>query len=185
MSEAANPSRRTLLILLGLFFVPLAASFILYYGMGWRPAGGSNNGQLLQPLQQLPEGAAGLRGKWALVHVADGRCDDDCRNALVFARQTRLSLNKEMARVNTALLAVGQCCDLDYLDKEHQGIKVFDVSDPVPTEELLQVLPPDDLRHALFIVDPLGNIVMRYDVRQSPRGLLEDMKKLLKLSHIG
>ena len=37
----------------------------------------------------------------------------------------------------------------------------------------------------LFIVDPLGNLVLRYDVRQSPKGLLSDLQKLLKLSHIG
>jgi hypothetical protein len=185
MSEVPKSQRKTLLILVALFFVPLAAAFILYYGVGWRPAGGSNHGELLQPVRQMPEGAASLLGKWALVYVGDGRCDADCRQALVFARQTRLSLNQEMSRVNRALLAVSQCCDLAYLDKEHEGIKVFDVSDPIPAEELARVLPGDDLRHWLFIVDPQGNIVMRYDVRQSPRGLLDDMKKLLKLSHIG
>ncbi len=40
-------------------------------------------------------------------------------------------------------------------------------------------------QHTLFIVDPLGNLVMRFDVRTDPRGLLDDLKKLLKLSHIG
>jgi hypothetical protein len=50
---------------------------------------------------------------------------------------------------------------------------------------LLGVLPGQDLTHSLFVIDPVGNIVLRYDVRNSPRGLLEDMKKLLKLSHIG
>jgi hypothetical protein len=47
------------------------------------------------------------------------------------------------------------------------------------------VLPAQDLPHSLFVIDPLGNIVLRFDVRSNPRGLLEDMKKLLKLSHIG
>jgi len=51
--------------------------------------------------------------------------------------------------------------------------------------ELRSVLPPGELAHWLFVVDPLGNIVMRYDVRKEPRGLLDDLKKLLKLSHIG
>ena len=34
-------------------------------------------------------------------------------------------------------------------------------------------------------VDPLGNLMMRWDTRENPKGLLSDMKKLLKLSHIG
>jgi hypothetical protein len=185
MSEAPKSGRRMLLILAALFFVPLAASFTLYYGVGWRPAGGSNHGELLQPVRQMPEGPASLLGKWALVYVGDGRCDAACQQALVFARQTRLSLNKEMSRVNRAFLATANCCDLEYIDKEHEGLKVFDIGDPQAVSEMLALLPPGDHSHSLFIVDPNGNIVMRYDVRESPRGLLEDMKKLLKLSHIG
>jgi hypothetical protein len=192
MSEAPKSQRRTLLAMLALFAVPLAAAFILYYGVGWRPQAGSIHGELLTPLRQLPEGAGPMLDgatpesrNWALVYVGDGKCDDDCRRALVFARQTRLSLNKDMTRMNRAILGTSNCCDLAYLDKEHAGIKVFDVSDTASANEVFAVLPEGDLRNWLFVVDPLGNIVMRYDVRESPRGLLDDLKKLLKLSHIG
>lgn len=178
-------SRLVLLLLIGLFLLPLAAAFTLYYAFGWRPSGSSNNGELLQPVKQLPEAATALREKWTLVYVGDGACDTACREALVFARQTRLSLGKDLTRVNWALVATGNCCDLAYLDAEHMGIKVFDVSDPQQRSELLAVFPIRDMTHLLFVVDPLGNLVMSYDVRESPRGLLEDMKKLLKLSHIG
>ena len=97
----------------------------------------------------------------------------------------RLSLNQEMDRVQRVLLATGDCCDVKYLETEHKGIKVFDVSDSDAREELLGLLPPEGREHSLYVVDPLGNLVMRYDTRESPRGLLSDMKKLLKLSHIG
>jgi len=181
-----------MLLLGALFLVPLAAAFILYYAMDWRPAGGSNHGELLQPVRQLPSDLGGLLkgdgsqpSNWALVYVGDGACDEDCRRALVFARQTRLSLGKDMTRVNWGLLATGNCCDLDYLDREHKGMKVYAAGDDAGVQELLELLPPVDLRYMLFVVDPLGNIMLRYDVRQPPRGLLDDMKKLLKLSHIG
>jgi hypothetical protein len=192
MPEVPRSSRRTLFILCALFLVPLASSFILYYGIGWRPAGGTNHGELLEPIRQLPPDFAGLLEgsgaqprSWALAYVGDGRCDADCRRALVFARQTRLSLNKDMSRMNWGLLATANCCDLAYLDSEHKGIKVFEAGDEAGINALLDVLPPGDHRHFLFVVDPLGNIVMRYDVREAPRGLLDDLKKLLKLSHIG
>jgi len=185
MTEPRRGSRRTMLLLIALFALPLVAAFALYYGFGWRPAGSTNHGELLQPIRQLPEGAAPLRDEWAMVYVGDGACDADCREALVFARQTRLSLGKDLTRMNWALFATGNCCDVKYLDAEHQGIKVFDVSAPQQRAELLAVLPTKDLAHSLFVVDPLGNVVLRYDVRESPRGLLDDLKKLLKLSHIG
>jgi hypothetical protein len=191
MPDAPN-SRRTLLLLAALFFVPLAAAFILYYGVGWRPAGGTNNGELLQPLRQMPPAAESLlRGptkdakNWVLIYVGDGKCDEDCRRALVLARQTRLSLNKDMTRVNLAFLATGNCCDVAYIDKEHPRLIVRDVSEPEVFDQLMAVLPQEDLRHWLLIIDPLGNIVMRFDVRKEPSLLLKDLKKLLKLSHIG
>ena len=76
----------------------------------------------------MPEGAQKLRGDWSLVYVGDGGCDEDCRTALVFARQTRLSLGKEMTRLSRVMLVTDNCCDVTYLKKEHDGIKVFDVS---------------------------------------------------------
>jgi hypothetical protein len=185
MMEAPKPQRRTMIILLLLFFLPLAAAFILYYGTGWRPAGTSNHGELLQPLQKMPEDAKPLLGKWALIYVGDGSCPASCQQALVFARQTRLSLNKEMSRLDTAILATENCCNMAYLKAEHSGTRVFDVSGTVERDELLARLPTKDLAQSLLVIDPLGNIVMRYDVRESPRGLLDDLKKLLKLSHIG
>lgn len=182
MTDSVKRSRRMLLLLAALFFVPLALSFAAYYG-GWRPAGNTNHGELLQPIRQLPALGKPLEGKWALAWVGDGACDADCQTALVFARQTRLSLAKDMTRVKWALLATGNCCNREYLDAAHEGITVIDAA--ADRDALLAVLPAQDLAHSLFVIDPLGNIVLRYDVRQNPRGLLEDMKKLLKLSHIG
>jgi hypothetical protein len=183
MTESVTRSRRMLLLLVALFFVPLAAAFIAYYG-GWRPAGSTNHGELLQPIRQLPATfAEPLTGKWALAWVGDGACNTDCQTALVFARQTRLSLAADTNRVKWVLLATDHCCNREYLDTAHQGIIALDAA--ADRAALLATLPEKDLAHSLFVIDPLGNIVLRYDVRNSPRGLLEDIKKLLKLSHIG
>lgn len=182
MTESVKRSRRMLVLLIALFFLPLAVAFVTYYS-GWRPAGSSNHGELLQPIRALPEVGKPLAGKWALVHVADGACDADCQTALVFARQTRLSLAADTTRMNWALLATDHCCNREYLDAAHKGIITLDAS--ADRQALLSVLPAADLAHSLFVIDPLGNIVLRYDVRDTPRGLLDDLKKLLKLSHIG
>ena len=57
-SSPRSRSRRTLLVLAGVFLLPVAASFLLYYGVGWRPAGSTNHGALLPHECKLKAGAA-------------------------------------------------------------------------------------------------------------------------------
>ncbi len=61
---------------------------------------------------------------------------------------------------------------------------MFDASQAA-AQPLLAQFPADGRARALYIVDPLGNLMMRYDARLPPKGLLEDLKRLLQLSHIG
>jgi len=185
---------RTVFALGGLFLLPLLLSFWLYYGVHWRPLGTTNHGELISPVRPLPEvalpDAQGVardhvfQGKWTLVYVGGGACDADCRSSLVFMRQTRLSLNNEMTRVQRVLLATSACCDRTYLAGEHPGLTVLDASQAL-AQPLLAQFPPDGRAQALYVVDPLGNLMMRYDARLPPKGLLEDLKRLLQLSHIG
>jgi hypothetical protein len=178
-------SRRMLLMLAAIFFLPVAVAVALYAN-GWKPAGSTNHGELLHPIRQLPAMAGPLLGKWTMFYVGDGACSSEqCRKALWVSRQSRISLNKDMPRIGRALFATANCCDRAFLDEQHEGIQVFDLGEAAAQQALLQVLPPGDQANYLFISDPLGNIVLRFDVRNDAHGLLDDMKKLLKLSSIG
>jgi cytochrome oxidase Cu insertion factor (SCO1/SenC/PrrC family) len=185
---------RTVAALGGLFLLPLLLSFWLYYGVHWHPLGTTNHGELIEPLRPLPDVALPdadgvprnhvFQGKWTLVYVGSGACDADCRDTLVFMRQTRLSLNNEMTRVQRVLLATSVCCDRGYLSANHPGLRVLDATQPA-APPLLAQFPVEPRARTLYVVDPLGNLMMRYDARLPPRGLLEDLKRLLQLSHIG
>jgi len=184
-------NRRPILLLLVIFIAPLALAFWLYYGSSWRPALRTNHGALIEPAVTLPvlpvSGASSsvLKGKWSLVVVGQGDkgCDEGCLEALVYDRQTWLSLGKLTPRVQRVLLAGEGCCDHRYLSDEHQGLIVTQLPDHTVSAVLAAIPSP----HAgtVFIVDPLGNLMMRYDIRQDPKGLREDLKNLLELSHIG
>ena len=197
---------RMLAALAALFLVPLLLAFYMYYGTDWRPLKRVNHGTLISPARPLPAANLKLesltdpdpnappstdtpepklfRDKWSIVYIGEGNCDERCRQALYVMRQTRLSLNNEMSRVDRVFLVTGNCCAREFLLHEHQGLLVADATSADSTK-LLQEFPADGRPYSLFIVDPLGNLMMSYDSRQNPKGLLEDLQKLLRLSHIG
>ncbi|MBV8300403.1 MAG: hypothetical protein JOY68_00590, partial [Candidatus Dormibacteraeota bacterium] len=190
-AEVRARNLRTLATLAALFVLPLALAFFTYYGTGWRPGTHLNHGELIIPARPLPQvdlpraaAAAAFRGHWSLVYVGAGDCPSDCRQALQVMRQTRLALNNDMARVERVFLVTAVCCERAFPGHEEMDLHVLDGSGP-GAAPLLAQFTAAGREHTLFIVDPLGNLLMSYDARGGPRGLLQDLKKLLTLSHIG
>lgn len=182
MTNATPRGWRTLIGLAALFFVPLFLAFALYYGGGWRPAHRTNHGVLLSrpvSLTVTPWPAE----KWTLVQVGAGACNEACRTSLYVTRQTRLGLAQEITRVQRVFVAAADCCDHEFLAREHPGLITLD-SSGADGAALLAALPARD-DHTIYLVDPLGNLIMTFDARDNPAGLLTDLKKLLRLSHIG
>ncbi|HEX3396831.1 MAG TPA: hypothetical protein VHS76_09025 [Steroidobacteraceae bacterium] len=206
--------RRVLIGLALMFFAPLALSFYLYYGRHWHPGGRVNAGELIEPARPLPELALPLasptttptpaapaspfaasadqtkpqflKGKWTLLYVQHGRCDDECRRHLYDTRQVRLALDRDMNRVQRVFIGDGDCCDLRELLAMHPDLIVIRSS---PADErllaLLPTLPGSVNSHRVYVIDPLGNVMMFYEADARPKGMLEDMKRLLRLSSIG
>lgn len=202
--DAAHDRRqRRLLVALGLlFFAPLAVSFYLYYGpTGWRPDRRVNHGDLIDPPRPLPDVSlptlgreAGptksdfLKGKWTLLYVGPGTCSARCRSDLYNTRQVRMALNRDMDRVQRVFIADGECCDSQFLDAQHPDLMTVRATpDAAP---LLGLLPTFDgvaaiAADRIYLIDPLGNLMMSYAPDAKPKGMLEDLKRLLGLSHVG
>ena len=192
--------RGLLLLLVLLFFAPLLLSFVIYYGSHWRPAGSTNHGALIVPARTLPQvalprvavlpgampddGADVFSGKWSLVYVGRGDCDADCRDTLYFMRQTHFGLANLIPRVQRVFLVTDNCCDRAFLAREQPGLITLNAGGTAGTPLLAQ-FPAERRAAGIFIVDPRGNLMMRYDAHDDPSGLRNDLKKLLQLSHIG
>jgi hypothetical protein len=180
---------RTVALLAALFLIPLLLAFCMYYGASWRPAQRTNHGELILPVRNLPRasaayGATTFTHAWSLVYVGAGACDDVCKGALYVMQQTQLGLNHDMHRVQRVFLATGPFDMQESFVHEHPGLIVIHAAGP-ETEELVRQFPEDGRAHAIFIVDPLGNLMMGFDTRENPKGLREDLIKLLTLSNIG
>jgi cytochrome oxidase Cu insertion factor (SCO1/SenC/PrrC family) len=209
VSVRSAHDRRQGRLLVGLaliFFGPLGVSFYLYYGHGsWHPGGRVNAGDLIVPPRPLPSLALPLqssgvtdseflRRKWTLLHVQQGPCAEPCRNSLYETRQVRLALDRDMDRVQRVFIADGDCCDFQFLREQHPDLIAVRMN-PVAAP-LLELLPNRGAgntndggggAHAqrIYLIDPLGNLMMSYAPDAKPKGMLEDMKRLLRLSHIG
>jgi cytochrome oxidase Cu insertion factor (SCO1/SenC/PrrC family) len=193
------PSRRTLLLVAALFLLPLGMSFLFFYS-GWRPIGQVNRGELIQPARPLPAAvlldaadqqldAEFLRGKWTLAYPGAGSCDARCVEALTLIRQSRLALGKDSERVQRVFFVTSDCCNQQYLTTEHAGLITARL-DEDSDREFLALFPgtgstPASRAGRIYIIDPLGNLMMSYAPAAAPKGLLEDLRKLLKLSRIG
>jgi len=191
----AAPQRRSRRLLIGLavlFLAPLAASFYLYYGHSdLQPGSRVNRGELVLPVLSLPEeslprlegGATGpdfLLHKWTLLYAAREACDSECQRRLYDMRQVRIALDRDMGRVQRVFIAPEGCCEPGFLATQHPDLLTVRGA---AAGRLLAALPHG--AGDIYIVDPLGNLMMAYPPDAKAKGLLEDMKRLLKLSHIG
>jgi hypothetical protein len=213
-SAGDRRQRRVLIGLALLFFAPLGLAFYLYYGHGtWHPGGRVNAGELIEPARPLPAVALPLlgsgntdpnflKGKWTFLYVAPGPCAAECRTRLYDTRQVRLALDREMGRVQRVFIADAGCCDAQFLHEQHPDLITIRLS--AAAAPLLALLPgidgvtgidsvtagnssnaPAPSAPRVYLVDPLGNLMMSYAADIKAKGMLEDMKRLLRLSSIG
>ena len=207
MTEAATAQsahdRRQRRILIGIalmFFAPLAVCFYLYYGPGhWRPGGSVNAGALIDPPRPVPALALPLlgggstdrnflKGKWTFLLVASGPCAEECRRRLYDTRQIRTALDRDMGRVQRLLVSIPDGADPQFLREQHPDLTAVRAGGE--TDALLARLQEGGAANftadpRLYLIDPLGNVMMAYGANVKPKGILEDVKRLLRLSSIG
>jgi cytochrome oxidase Cu insertion factor (SCO1/SenC/PrrC family) len=188
--------RRLLLLIAALFLGPLVLAALSYYGGALLPAGRVNHGELVSPARPLPElrlalpggattAAALLRGKWSLLWIGAAGCEGQCRAALRAGAMVRRALGADARRLQQVVLIDATCCERRGYDVD-PGIVVAWL-DGAARERLVATLPAVGAgpAEATYLIDPLGNLVLRYPAGADPHGMLADLERLLRLSQIG
>lgn len=183
-------SRTKFLLMIGFFVVPIIAAYIAYFGL--RPQGHTNYGELIKvsPLQHtqgvdLDGNAldlAALRGKWVMVHMGSARCEADCVQQLYLMRQTRITQGKEQSRIERLWVVTDDGLPDAALVQDHPGLHIWRPADAAFVGQFAARGNPD--RH-IYLVDPLGNLMLRFPAQPDPKGMMKDLKLLLKASQIG
>ena len=182
-----NRTRRNRAAFLGLVaiaVVPLVVAYLMYRsstdGRLW---GTTNQGEFVAPVFQLEslgleslDGAPGLGPEpvWRLLTVTDGACSEGCETGLHQLRQLHLLLNRDAPRLRRVLVYIGA---LESTEAQRLG-------EAYPELRFVRG-HPGPLRPGIFLVDPLGNVVLYYRYDQAGRPVLDDLKRLLKVSQIG
>lgn len=191
MSDAAQPRRssRTLWLIAALAVAPVLASYFMYYF--WPPAHTVNHGTLLEPVQ-LPDpplvGADGtpfrlsaLRGRWVLISLDRGACDDHCEKKLVYMRQLRLTQGKNMDRIERLWLVSDDAAPRNAQALAGEGTRVARAD-----AALLSAFPAaGSASDHLYLVDPLGNLMLRFPREPDPSRMIKDLQRVLRYSRIG
>ena len=185
-SSVRRRARRTLLWLVAIGLAPVIASYAAYY---FFPREARNNYGTLLPTIPAPaldgrrvDGApfrlADLRGRWVLLMAEGGRCDAPCQRRLYATRQARAMQGTEQERIVRLWLVIDDAPPDNAILAQHPGLIVARAS-----QVAVGALPGG--ADAIYLIDPLGNLVLRYSDDPDIKGINRDLERLLRISRIG
>ena len=211
MEEAKMNKRRrsriTIVILTLLFFVPFV-SVLIPSSREWireniAPSRTKSYGELVnppRPLNQVTFNAyesdidslEKIKDKWSLFYLVRDKCDQTCNESLRKMRDARYAQSGDALRVSYYLIFTDNI-DSEFISehaKEHPRLSILTLADKSKTLEFIHQFMIDGHAdviesHRVYLVDPLGNLMMSYPMGFHRDGLLKDLKKILHYSQIG
>ncbi|MGI3096150.1 cytochrome oxidase biogenesis cluster protein [Vibrio diabolicus] len=178
MTSKVTKGRLMLIALVCTFALPAVIAKVILT-QGWYQSGVTNRGVLVEPyttLELLGQESPLEEHRWQLAYVLPNECTEQCRQQLYLLQQSHVALGKYQERV---VLVLWQT--------ELSG--TVDIS--MTTMQMNQSVTAKVKPGQMLIVDPLGQLVMSYspkpneDLVSFNKGMLADLRKLLKLSRVG
>lgn len=194
-AEQIARSRMRLVLLALLFFGPMVCAWLFVrYGSGFVELEADSYGELVQPVITLEEfelttqqvGLGDFQGIWTLLYPLTGSCDQPCEKLIHDTRQVRTALAKDMTKLQRVVLwqTTQDQVSLPLDDPaRHPALNLYSGT----AEQLAPLwsqLPPD-VETALYLIDPMGNVMMRYPLSFEGKPLLKEIGFLIKNSVLG
>ena len=193
-TEVKKKTYWTLFLVIATCAAPVVLSYLTYYVI--KPQSRVNYGDLIDPraypipdlssvdLEGKPASLEQFRGKWILLQVDNAGCDKACQQKLYYMRQLRLTQGKDMDRIERVWLVTDDA-PLDIgLMKQYDGTHILRV-DARKLAAWLPVAEGTTSSDHLFMIDPLGNLMMRFPKDPDANKIKKDIIRLLKASGIG
>ena len=192
--QQQNRGRWKLLAVLLVCAAPVILSYLMYYVI--KPEGRTNYGELLDPRQHpVPvmtatdlEGRTRnlneFQGKWIMLNVDGGACDEICNRQLYEIRQLRTAQGKERDRIERVWLITDSAAVPEQIMQEYEGTHMLRVD----ADAIKSWLPAEagaTVMDHVYMIDPLGNLMMRWPKDADPNRMKKDIGKLMKASRIG
>lgn len=181
-----------LYVMLAITILPVVAAYIAYYVLP--PSSRTNYGTLIEPQRPVPalplthlDGTAfdlrSLRGHWVFVMVDGGACDQRCADKLLMMRQQRTMTGKNRDQIERVWLISDQEPLPIVLMREYEGTHFV----RAPVEPLRKFLalpdsPTSQLQDHIWVIDPSGNLMLRWPPDPKINGVKRDIAKLLKVA---
>lgn len=188
-------ARRMLILLFAVCAAPAVAAYLMYYVFR-PPVGTSAYGQLIEPQRPIPSDLmmrdergepvplANLKGKWLMMSVDTAACDEACVNKLYYMRQIRVLQGNERTRVETLWLITDDAPVSSTLREAYADTNELR-ADPVALSAWLPTQAGTGVRDHIYLVDPLGNLMMAFPKDPEPGKIKSDLARLLKWSGTG
>ena len=170
---------RTTLLLIALACVSPFVLATLAYHFEWAGGSAGNYGELIPPKPLSGPPLDALKGKWVLVSFDKAGCDAYCERKLYFMRQTRKARGKEQPRLERLWMLTDAGTPAPALLAAIEGTRVV-----APNDAFIKNFPGNPSDH-IYLIDPLGNLMLRFPRDPDPKKIVKDLQRLLKYSRIG
>ena len=187
--EIKKTNRRKFVLLLLLMLSPVVISYALYFS-DFKPKS-THYGDLIPIVKVTGKGVnqsdntilrmKDLHGKWVLVTVDSGKCDEACQKKLYFMRQVRLVQGKEKHRIERLWLITDDEKPEEKFTKDYEGTYFISAKD----SEMLDLIgtKENQTKH-IYLIDPIGNLMMRFPENVDGTKMGHDLKRLLHVSQL-